>query len=112
MAPARSMPECAASDNMPSDPVSRPATSLSTAMDAAAVTERAAADFFSAVAVRTGGCGVALLIAAFSVHATRVAPLGLAVQAVAPSAHLEQILRRCVLLKYVQGCRSLMVAST
>ena len=39
----RSMAECAASDNMPSEPVSRPVASLSSVMPAAADTERTAA---------------------------------------------------------------------
>ena len=44
----RSMAEWAASLNIPSDPVSRPVTSLSNATTAAAATEKAAAERFAA----------------------------------------------------------------
>jgi hypothetical protein len=44
----RSMPECADSDNMPSEPVTMPVMSLSTVMTDAASTEKIAAERLAA----------------------------------------------------------------
>ena len=59
----RSMPEWAASDNMPSEPVRRPVTSLRRVMTAAAATEDSAARRLVAAAERgwAGGCAWAVV---------------------------------------------------
>ena len=53
----RSMPECAASDNMPSEPVRIPVSSLSRVTQSAAITELSAAERFSALISAPGSSG-------------------------------------------------------
>lgn len=54
----RSMPECAASENMPSEPVRTPVTSLSSVMPRAAISEESAAARLAVLASLAGATGI------------------------------------------------------
>jgi hypothetical protein len=54
----RSIPECAASLNMPSDPLSTPVSSFSSVIASAASTDDSAADRLAAPLLRSAHCAI------------------------------------------------------